>query len=438
MSGKSFYIETHGCQMNVYDSDFVGEVLERAGYKRAASAADADVILINTCSVRARAERKALSRVAELAAPGRSRPGVTVGVIGCMAQRLGESLARNPRIGLVAGPDTYRGLPRLIEKARSGAAAVDVVQDPGNVYSHHPAAAREVTAIVTIMRGCDNFCSYCVVPYVRGRERSKPHREILGEVEHLVDLGVREVTLTGQNVNSYGDDRVDFARLLEMVNAVPGLARIRFTTSHPKDLSPGVIERIRDLPKVCEHIHLPLQSGSDRILGLMGRNYTAARYREIASLARREVPGVAISTDIMVGFPTETERDHAETLRTMEEVAFESAFMFRYSVREGTRAAGLADDVPTEEKTRRLKEVISLQNRLIDRAKAAMPGERVEILIEGESAREPDHLIGRTRKNWLAKVPRKGVRRGEVIVARITGISRWMIACEEVQDRIGD
>jgi tRNA-2-methylthio-N6-dimethylallyladenosine synthase len=439
MSQPAFHIETHGCQMNMYDSDFVSHVLKDAGYERAASPAEAEILLVNTCSVRDRAERKALSRLAEMAALKAGRRGVVIGILGCAAQRLGGGLIRpGGHINLVAGPDSYGRLPAHIESlTRGGGPIVDIAQDRDTTYSLLPTSCPSVVAFVSIMRGCDNFCSYCVVPYVRGRERSKPRRAILGEVEHLVGMGVREITLIGQNVNSYSDADTDFADLLDIVSGVKGLERIRFTTSHPKDFTPKVIEKVRDLPKVCEHIHLPLQSGSDRILNLMNRGYTSACYRDLVSLARREIPGVALSTDILVGFPSETAQDHLATLATMEAVGFESAFMFRYSVRGGTRAAELPDDVPLEEKTRRLKEVINLQNNLIDRKKTAMAGERVEILVERESTREPGFLLGRTRKNWLAKVPREGVKRGEVVVARVTGVSRWMVTCDEVENRIG-
>jgi tRNA-2-methylthio-N6-dimethylallyladenosine synthase len=439
MTAGTFFIETHGCQMNIYDSGFVAEVLSGAGYSRAAGPEVADIVLINTCSVRERAERKALSRASELAAERRDGRELIIGIIGCTAQRLGEALlARRGKIDLVAGPDTYFRLPALIEAARAGREPViDITRDPKGMYGCRPASHDRVTAFVTIMRGCNNFCSYCVVPYVRGPERSKLHLAVLDEVRHLVDLGVREVTLIGQNVNSYDDGVVDFAGLLELVSGVPGLARIRFTTSHPKDLTAKVIERVAALPAVCEHIHLPLQSGSDRILELMNRGYTSRTYRDLAALARSRIPGLALSTDIMVGFPSEEVRDHEATLAVMEEVGFESAFMFRYSVRRGTAGAELPDDVPEEEKIRRLKEVIALQNSLIDRKKQRMPGGTVEILVEHESEKEPGFLIGRTRKNWLAKLPQKGVRRGEMVTARIIGVSRWMIACEPVEKEIG-
>jgi tRNA-2-methylthio-N6-dimethylallyladenosine synthase len=439
MAGRTFFIETHGCQMNIYDSAYVAEVLVAAGYIRADCPADADIVLINTCSVRERAERKALSRAGELASRRDRDPNAVLGIIGCMAQRLGRKLLeQGARIDLVAGPDTYGRLPSLLESLEAGGEPViDVTTNPGGMYGLKPSGHDRVTAFVTIMRGCNNFCSYCVVPYVRGPERSKPHREILDEVTHLVGLGVKEVTLIGQNVNSYDDGDLDFGDLLEVVNEVPGLRRIRFTTSHPKDLTRKVIDKVAALPKVCEHIHLPLQSGSDRILGLMNRGYTSRAYLELAALARSTVAGIALTTDILVGFPSEEQEDHRATLEVMERVGFESAFMFRYSVRSGTAAADLPDDVPEQEKIRRLREVIAVENDLIDRKKRDMAGSTVEILVERESSKEPGFMIGRTRKNWLAKLPRKGVRRGEIVTARVTGISRWMITCETVENEIG-
>jgi len=439
MNAKTFYIETHGCQMNFYDSAFVAEVLASAGYRRSADPSGAAVILINTCSVRERAERKALSRAYELGAGRKADPDKVIGIIGCMAQRLGGNLLEPAgRIDLVAGPDTYARLPALLETLAAGREpVVDTTREPKCMYGLRPVEHESVTAFVTIMRGCNNFCSYCIVPYVRGPERSKPHRDILDEVKHLVDLGVKEVTLIGQNVNSYNDGDLDFSDLLESVNDVPGLSRIRFTTSHPKDLTHQVIEMVASLPKVCEHIHLPLQSGSDRMLDLMNRGYTARDYLDLAGFARNTIPGLALSTDILVGFPSERPEDHKATLKVMEEVGFESSFMFRYSVREGTAAAQLPDDVADEQKTGRLGEVLALQNDLTDSKKRSMQGETSEILIERESSREPGFMIGRTRKNWLAKLPRKGVRRGEVVAARITGVSRWMISCERAEKQTG-
>jgi tRNA-2-methylthio-N6-dimethylallyladenosine synthase len=439
MIKRHFYIETYGCQMNIYDSGVISDMLTAGGHEMADSADGADLILINTCSVRDRAERKVLTRLSELSASKKYRPDLVLGVVGCMAQRLGKQLTeKGMKIDLVVGPDAYETLGGIVMSFdEAGGAVVENAQDPACMYTHRPQASDSVSRFVTIMRGCDNYCSYCIVPYVRGRERSKPLEEILSEIEHLVGLGVREVTLLGQNVNSYRDGGTDFAGLLEAVDKIAGLKRIRFTTSHPKDLAPEVIDRIRDLPAVCEHLHLPLQSGSDRVLSLMNRGYTCADYTRIVNLARSAIPGIAITTDIMVGFPGETRSDHAATLQAMEECAFESAFMFKYSEREGTHAAGLTDDVDEAEKVARLKDVIELENSVIDMKKQALLGREVEILVEGESKREPGYIVGRTRKNWLAKLPQKGVSKGEVIVAEVTGVTRWMITCDGIVRKAG-
>jgi len=449
---KTYFIETFGCQMNVYDSEFIADLLSMRGYSEATGPEEASLVLINTCSVRARAERKAITRAQEIAALKRSGTPLHLGIIGCMAQRLGSDLEKaGCRVDFILGPDTYLDLPQIVDglesrgssggrgaTSRGGAGAhVDTTQDPGCLYSLKPKTHDSATAFVTIMRGCNNFCSFCIVPYVRGRERSKPHTEVIAEVEHMVGLGVKEVTLLGQNVNSYSDDGTDFAALLARVNAIDGLRRIRFTTSHPRDLTPDVIDAIAELDKVCEHLHLPLQSGSDRILKAMNRGYTYAQYRDKVKLARARLPGLSVTTDLMVGFPSEDDADHQATLEAVRELKFESAFTFNYSPRPGTRASKLEDDVPDPDKSRRLQEILEIENGVIDACKGALAGEEVEILVEGASKREAGYMTGRTRKNWLAKLPEKGVRKGEVVVARVTGVSRWMITCDEVLRKVG-
>lgn len=439
MKRKRFFIETHGCQMNAYDSRVVCEMLRKCGYEETSDPRDADLVLINTCSVRERAERKALSRLNEFNALRKRGRRIHIGIIGCMAQRLGERLVEAPvQPDLIIGPDAYESLPQALEQLeREHLPFVNTHRDRSALYAYRPETYDGVTAFVTIMRGCNNYCSYCVVPYVRGPERSKPHGEIIDEIKHLVDLGVKEVTLLGQNVNSYNDGKVDFAGLLELVNDIDGLVRIRFTTSHPKDLSERVIERLRSLPKVCEHLHLPLQSGSDRILKLMNRNYTFSDYLALVERIREAIPDIALSTDILVGFPGETAEDHEATINAMKTVRFDSAFMFKYSPRKGTAASELADDVSEDEKIRRLNEVIRLQNAIIDEKKQGLLGKEVEILLEGRSERNPDHYLGRTRKNWLAIVPSKGVSKGEVIIARVVKATRWMLTCEAASGKVG-
>ena len=429
--------------MNLYDSEFISEVMEHAGYKGVPDPKRAAVVIINTCSVRDRAERKALSRMKEFAAlrrdrSGRRRPGPAIVVAGCMAQRMGSRLTGDAGADVVAGFDAYPEIPSLIEdSARRGGAVVATSSAPSFLHCLSPRVHAGVTAFVTIMQGCNNFCSYCVVPYVRGREQSKTAGSVIEEIRRLVDLGVKEVTLLGQNVNSYTSGGAGFHDLLAAANGVAGLERIRFTTSHPKDLTRGLVEAMRDLPKVCEHLHLPLQSASDRILRMMNRNYTGSDFRKLVDFARYTVPGLAITTDLMVGFPSESDADHLSTRKALEDIRFDAAFMFRYSVREGTQAAGLADDIPSEVKTRRLQDLLALQNAITDERKRAFVGREVEVLLEDASSREPGFMLGRTRENWLAKVPAKGVKRGETVVANVSAVTRWMIVCEPFLRKVG-
>ena len=434
--GKRFHIETLGCQMNIYDSEILANMLLADGYIQANSPRQADLILVNTCSVRDRAERRARSTAAEFASYRKHNPDLIIGIVGCMAQRLGEKLVADGSVNLVVGTDCYGHFMRFLHRARAtGAPVVEITRNSSCTYALEPRAHSSIKAFVSIMRGCDNFCSYCIVPYVRGRERSKKHRAIVHEVQNLVDLGVKEVTLLGQNVNSYRDGDVDFPRLLGLINRIQGLERIRFTTSHPKDLSDTLIRAMRNLPKVCEHLHLPIQSGNDRILALMKRGYAYTQYRRRLDFARETVPSLAVTTDVMVGFPSETEAEYRDTLAALSEIRFDAAFMFRYSEREGTDAAGLDDDVPEEVKIERLKNLIALQNEITDSRKRGLIGRQVEILAEESSTKEPGHTLGRTRENWLAKIPSKGVRQGSTVIARVTSVTRWMMSCEVMQEK---
>jgi tRNA-2-methylthio-N6-dimethylallyladenosine synthase len=434
---RAFYIETHGCQMNIYDSEFISDLLAQHGYSRLADPAEASVIVVNTCAVRDRAESKALSRIREFVAMKSERPDLVVAVVGCVAQRLAAA-GRSGGADVVAGFDAYQSFADLLDKVRNSPRPLVVASpEPTCLYGLTPRSREAITAFVTIMQGCDNFCSYCVVPHVRGRERSKPLVAILDEIRRLVALGVKEVTLIGQNVNSYRDGGAAFADLLSAANNLADLERVRFTTSHPKDLSVGLVEAMRDLPKVCEHLHLPLQSGSDRILELMNRGYAFRDFKRIVEFARHEIPDLAVTSDIMVGFPTETEPDFARTLAALGEVGFDAAFTFIYSLREGTEAARLADDVKRAEKTSRLKRALALQNQITDLKKRALVGREVEILVEGSSRRESGMALGRTRENWLAKLPHEGVRKGETVVARVSSVTRWMIACDRPLRKAG-
>lgn len=396
------FVETYGCQMNVADSDLIGSVLADAGYAQAARADDADVIIVNTCAVREKAEERVIARASELGAVKRKRPGTVLAIVGCMAEHLKEGLAeRAPAVDVIAGPDSYRRMPDLLAAARAEHAhpLVDVKLDKAETYEGLSGAigGDGVSGFVTIQRGCDKFCTFCVVPFTRGRERGAAPREILRQVRELVDAGYREVTLLGQTVNSYVWEDVTFAQLLRSVARVDGLERIRFTSPYPVDFTDDVIAAIAEEPKVCKYVHLPVQSGSDVVLERMRRGYTVGEYLEIVRRLRAAMPDIALSTDILTGFSGETEDDHAQTLQLMQEVRFDSAFMFAYSERDLTFAAKkLADDVPPAVKQRRLSEIVALQERISAEVFAAQVGKRERVLVTGPSKRNPAQLVGRT------------------------------------------
>lgn len=399
------YVETYGCQMNVADSDLIGSVLADAGYAPAARADDADVVVINTCAVREKAEERVLARAAELGAHKRRRPGQVLAIVGCMAEHLKESLAeRAPAVDVIAGPDSYRRMPELLAAARAvpaGAATpiVDVRLDKAETYEGLSGAVGGdgVSGFVTIQRGCDKFCTFCVVPFTRGRERGTPPREILRQVRELAAAGYREVVLLGQTVNSYAWEDTTFAALLRAVARVDGIARIRFTSPYPVDFTDDVVAAIADEPKLCKYVHLPVQSGSDDVLARMRRGYTLADYRAIVARLRAAMPALALSTDILSGFSGETEADHQATLALMRELRFDSAFTFAYSERDLTFAAKkLADDVAPDVKARRLAEIVALQERISAEVFAAHVGRRERVLVHGPSKRDPAQLVGRT------------------------------------------
>lgn len=421
------YIETYGCQMNEYDSSMIRSMLESAGHTFVDEPSGADVIIVNTCSVRERAEQRVLGRLRHLR--GLADRNAVLGVVGCVAQRMGADLMRDVRgVGFVVGTDRYSLLPNVIAKALEGIDSIETSADPGETYDARPDPVEAgLCEFVSVARGCDNYCSYCIVPYVRGRERSRPAGSVVAEVRKLVKLGARDVTLLGQNVNSYGATPDGFAGLLDEVDAVEGLWRVRFATSHPKDLSEGLVDAVARLPKICEHLHLPVQSGSDRVLSAMNRSYTRGRYLELVDMARGRIPGIALTTDLIVGFPGETPEDFEATLALMEEVRFDSAFMFRYSVRRGTRAASLDDDVPEKVKIERLSAVIETQKRITTERNAALKGSLLEVLVEGPSARDPGLLFGRTRtgKAVVARGPIKLC--GSLVPVRIERASAWTL-----------
>ena len=395
------YIETYGCQMNVADSELMFGVLGREGYVRTDDPTQADVLLVNTCAVRDHAEQRVLSRLGEL--KQYKRPGDVLGVVGCMAQRLGERLlGRVPQVDLVIGPDGYRGLPELIARARGGVRAAAVEFKTWEHYEDVPPAREiSVSAFVTVQRGCDYRCTFCIVPMTRGPERSRKLGDVVREVEGLAAGGTTEVTLLGQTVNSYADDEHDFADLLRAVGAVPGLRRLRFTSPYPTDFTDRVLTAMAQTPVVCEHVHLPVQSGSSRVLKRMLRRYDRARYLDVVAALRRAVPGIALTTDIIVGFPGETEADFRETVSLVEEVGYDDAYTFKYSAREGTPATRIPGAIPDDVAGERLERLIAVVRGMARRKNVGLVGTAHEVLVEGK-AKRGDLLQGRTRTNKVA------------------------------------
>jgi tRNA-2-methylthio-N6-dimethylallyladenosine synthase len=417
---KRVYIETYGCQMNVADSELMFGVLGRNGYVRTHTPEDADVMLVNTCAVRDNAEQRIIGRVGEL--QGRKRAGGVLGVVGCMAQRLGpELLARVPRIDLVLGPDAYRNLPELIGLAHGGQRISDTEFRSWEHYEDVPAVREKgPTAFVTVQRGCDYRCTFCIVPQTRGPERSRKLADIIREITGLVEQGTTEVTLLGQTVNSYQDDSHDFADLLRATGRIEGLRRIRFTSPYPTDFTPRVIEALATVPAVCEHVHLPVQSGSNAVLKRMLRRYTRERYLEVVAELRQSVPGVTLSTDIIVGFPGETENQFEETLTLVAEADFDEAYTFKYSVREGTPAVRLKDHVTDEVASSRLQRLIEVVRGNVRRKNMGRIGQVHEALVE-RPARRGNLMLARTRSNQLVLLDLPPTAVGEYHTVRFTG-----------------
>ena len=414
------YLETYGCQMNVADSELVFGVLGREGYVRTDDPAEADVLLVNTCAVRDHAEQRVLGRMGEL--KRYKRPGDVLGVIGCMAQRLGPRLLeRVPQVDLVIGPDGYRGLPELIARARTGGRTADVEFRTWEHYEDVPPVRPAVaSAFVTVQRGCDYKCTFCIVPMTRGPERSRTLEDVVGEVTRLVATGTTEVTLLGQTVNSYHDGTHDFADLLRAVGGVAGVHRVRFTSPYPTDFTVRVLAAMAETSAVCEHVHLPVQSGSSRVLKRMLRRYTRERYLEVVDALRAAVPGIALSTDIIVGFPGETDEEFAETLSLVEQVEFDDAYTFKYSVREGTPAVKLKDHVPDDVAGERLERLIAEVRTVARRRNMALVGTTHEVLVEGR-ARRGGLLQARTRNNKIALVDGPDAWVGSYRHVRFTG-----------------
>ena len=439
---KTYFIETYGCQMNVADSEVVASIMQTADFEPADSVDDAQVIMLNTCSIRDNAEQKILSRLQALHADERRlKQKKTIGVIGCMAERMGEELLTEHGVQFVAGPDSYLDLPNLLAQCEMGERAINVELSTTETYREIMPAriGKTISGFVSIMRGCNNFCSYCVVPYTRGRERSRDVESILSEIHDLEARGYKELTLLGQNVNSYkftAEDGtiVDFPALLEIVaKAVPGM-RIRFTTSHPKDMSDRTLEVIAQYPNLCKFIHLPVQSGSNHILKLMNRKYTREWYLDRIAAIRRILPEATIGTDVFCGFHDETLENHAQTISLMREVGFDTAFMFKYSERPGTFAQkNLPDNISEEEKVRRLNEIIALQNQLSLESNKRDIGKTFEILVEGYSKRSHEDMYGRTSQYKTVIIPRKGRHIGEFVNVRILSCSAATLIGEVVE-----
>ena len=419
---RSIYIETYGCQMNFADTEIINGILRTQGYEIAADVESADAVFLNTCAIRDNAEQRIYGRLSNLEHLKKRNPHLVFGVLGCMAERLrADLLEKNSAVDIVCGPDEYRRLPALIDDAFAGEKGIRTQLSRVETYDDIvPLRTDGISAWVAVMRGCDKFCTFCVVPFTRGRERSRPFAGVLREVEQLLERGFREVTLLGQNVNSYRDEEYDFADLLVAVAALDPALRVRFTTSHPQDMSDRLIGAIAGHDNICNYIHLPFQSGSDRILELMNRTYTRAHYLDLVRKIRNAIPGIALSTDVIAGFPTETEADHQATLSLMEEVRYDGAFMFKYSPRERTRAWKMGDDIPEEIKGRRLEEIIDLQRRISYEVNAQLTGTRQRILLEGPSKRSEDEWMGRTDTNKTVIVPRGDFSVGTVIDVDIT------------------
>ena len=435
---KKLYIETYGCQMNVADSEVVASVMQMAGYETTEELSEADAVFLNTCSVRDNAEQKIYHRLDALDAERRKGHQMILGVLGCMAERAQQDLLDNHHCDLVAGPDAYLSLPDLVAQAELGHKAMNIELSTTETYRdvvpQRIGLGHKIGGFVSIMRGCNNFCHYCIVPYTRGRERSRDLESILTEVRDLRDKGYKEVTLLGQNVNSYRLENLgnlgsleslgslDFPALLRKVAEEAPTMRIRFTTSHPKDMSDETLRVIAEMPNVCKHIHLPVQSGSDRILKLMNRKYTREWYLDRVAAIRRIIPDCGLSTDIFVGYHSETEEDHQLSLSLMCEVGYDSAFMFKYSERPGTYASKhLPDDVPEEVKIRRLNELIQLQTEMSALQNKKDEGKEFDVLVEGFSKRSREQLCGRTEQNKMVVFDKGSHHIGETVKVKITG-----------------
>lgn len=439
---KKFFIETYGCQMNVADSEVVASIMEMDGYSMTDNIEDADAILVNTCSIRDNAEQKIVSRLQYFNSLRKKKKNLVVGVLGCMAERVKDELIENFQVDLVAGPDAYLDLPNLVGSVEQGQKAINVKLSTDETYREiipSRIGGNRISGFISIMRGCNNFCTYCIVPYTRGRERSREPQSILKELEDLRAKNFKEITLLGQNVNSYmyedeNGNKIDFSSLLSLVAEAAPDVRIRFSTSHPKDMSDKILETIAKYPNICKHIHLPVQSGSSKVLKAMNRKYTREWYLDRIAAIKRIIPDCGITTDVFCGFHDETLEDHAQTLSLMEEVGFDAAFMFKYSERPGTFAhKHLPDNISEEEKVRRLQEIIELQGRLSLESNKRDIGHEFEVLVEGFSKKSRENLFGRTSQNKVVVFPKNGHRIGQLVKVKVLDVSSATLLGESVE-----
>ena len=433
-SKPKVYIETYGCQMNVNDSEVILSILQDAGYVLTESIEEADVILANTCSIRDNAEQRIWGRIDQFKIQKKKRPGVVIGIVGCMAERLKDKLLE--AVDIVAGPDAYRSMPELLKAVSPSSPQINVLLSHEETYADISPVRLDkngISAFISIMRGCNNVCSYCIVPYTRGRERSRDAHTIVREAAELWENGYKEVTLLGQNVDSYLWEDVNFARLLEMVAAVNPELRVRFSTSHPKDISDEVIYTMARHENICRHIHLPVQSGSSIMLEKMRRKYDREWYLERVEKIRSVMPDCGITTDVIAGFCGETEQDHQDTLTLMEKVVFDSAFMFAYSERPGTLASKkYPDDIPYEVKTARLNEIIALQGRMSLKSNEKEIGKVMKVLVEGPSKKNPAELCGRAGSNKMCVFPSRGEKPGDYCEVRVVSVTSATLICERI------
>lgn len=430
------YIETYGCQMNVADTELVQGILKNRGFGLTDNLDDANVILLNTCSVRDNAEQRIYGRLGNLKKEKEKHPGTVIGILGCMAERLRKDLIEDKKmVDLVVGPDEYRRLPAFIDGAMAGEKGIGVKLSRTETYEDLiPYREDGLSAWISVMRGCDKFCTYCVVPYTRGRERSRSFESIITEMKQLSERGFREVTLLGQNVNSYMDEKYDFADLMEACAKVDPLMRVRFTTSHPQDLSDKLLETIAANKNICNYIHLPVQSGSNRILEEMNRTYTVEHYLTIIEKAKKLMPGISFSTDIISGFPTESVEDHIATLDVMQKVRYDGAYMFKYSPREGTKAFKMEDDVPEEVKSKRLSEIIDLQQSIAHEINQKAIGTEEIVLVEGPSKKSTEQFAGRTDTNKVVVFPTNSrIKAGDYLRVKINSASSATLLGEVIE-----